>query len=271
MVEIGLAQCLTQFRSMLTKRPASHSSVFPENIFQILITDRKLDQSDLGSEFLRNTQSLKDVYPHANYRLYSDEEIQDFIKDSFPLDVLQAYRSLVPHAFKADLARYCFLYQHGGLYSDISYLHLRPISCKSETELVVFRDIPFEHPSWAVSNAIIYARPKSKILERAISEIVKHAHTEYHGLHPLEPTGPYLFGRVLAETENWQSVEFGDSHLINKDATGRANIVKIMPSGEIIAIRNKTANSSIEDLVSTGGNNYFKLWHRREVWRKGEV
>jgi mannosyltransferase OCH1-like enzyme len=237
----------------------------PRRLFQVLITDESSQALETTHALERNIESLKSTYPKAEYQLYGDRELIDFLAENYPEPVLQAYRALTPYAFKADLARYCLLFTYGGLYSDLSYLHLRPIEIGPRREMVVFRDIP-GHPSWAVSNAIIYAEARSPVMERAIGRVVEHFKARYYGYHSLEPTGPYMFGRILAETSDWTTIKFGDSSLLNIDRTGRPNIVKVMPTGEVIAIRNKTKNSQITDLVASGGNNYNTLWAERRIW-----
>lgn len=56
------------------------------------------------------------------YRFYTDEDIASFLEEHFPLSVKEAYDSLIPGAFKADLFRYCVLLIHGGLYADVDVL-----------------------------------------------------------------------------------------------------------------------------------------------------
>lgn len=234
----------------------------PERLFQILISEGAPSTSD---SLERNVASLKATYPQADYRLYGNEELLDFLAGEFSAPVLNAYRAMTPFAFKADLARYCLLFKFGGLYSDLSYMHVRPIEFDGRCQLIVFRDVP-GHPSWAVSNAIIYAEPESPVLHRAIERIVAHQQAGFYGCSPLDPTGPYMFGKVLAETEDWKTIRFGDSRLVSVDRTGRPNIIKLMPTGEVVAIRNKTVNGNITDLIASGGNDYNELWHGRRIW-----
>lgn len=239
--------------------------MFPRRLFQILITDGNSTDSNRTSVFEFNTGSFKTAYPEAEYRLYDDKEIVNFLTSHYPSSILYTYQALTAFAFKSDLARYCLLHTFGGMYSDLSYLHLRPLEVTPTCKTVVFRDIP-GHPSWAVSNAIIYSKPNNEILARAIARIVENHATRFYGHSPLEPTGPYMFGRVLAETENWKTIAFGDSRLINTDRGGKPDILKVSPSGEVIAVRNKSRNGHISDMVSTGGNNYIELWKNRRIW-----
>ena len=241
--------------------------MLPTRLFQVLITDGFASTTD---SLERNVASLKATYPQADYRLYGNEELLDFLADEFSEPVLNAYRAMTPFAFKADLARYCLLFKFGGLYSDLSYMHVRPIEFDGDCQLIVFRDVP-GHPSWAVSNAIIYAERESPVLQRAIERVAAHHQAGFYGYAPLDPTGPYMFGRVLAETEDWKTIRFGDSRLVSVDRTGRPNIIKLMPTGEMVAIRNKTVNGNITDLIASGGNDYNELWYGRRIWGEPTV
>lgn len=240
-------------------------AMLTNKIHQILISDHQAGAAPLSALLQRNIASLKDTYPEATYRLYENEELLDFIAGTYPAEVLQAYRALRPYAFKADLARYCLLFEHGGLYADLSYLHLRPVSFGKRTSLVVFRDIA-GHPSWAVSTSLLAAVPKHPVFARAIDRIVAHFRTGYYGASPLEPTGPHMLGRVVAETEDWRSIVFGDSRVPGTLADRAPNVIKLMPSGQVVAMRNKMQNARISDLVPGGGNDYNRLWRERSIW-----
>jgi mannosyltransferase OCH1-like enzyme len=242
----------------------------PQRLFQILITDINIESDKTTSVLDLNSNSLKSAYPEAEYRLYNDADIVDFLAKHYPKSVLHTYQTLTPFAFKSDLARYCLLHTFGGLYSDLSYLHLRPLEIKPACKAVVFRDIP-GHPSWAVSNAIIYSEANTEFLAKAITRIVENHASRFYGHSPLEPTGPYMFGRVLAGTDDWKTIAFGDSHLINTDSAGKPDILKIAPAGEMIALRNKSRNGQISDLVPAGGNNYIELWKSRRIWGETEA
>ena len=239
--------------------------VLPKHLFQVMIADGPPDRIERTDALNRNVESFRATYPASQYRCYFSEELVDFIFDHFGEPILQVYRALIPYAFKADLARYCLLFAHGGLYSDLAYLHSRSIDIEDVWKMVVFRDIA-GHPSWATSNAIIYSEAKNPVMERAIHRVAEHCRTGFYGQHPLDPTGPYMFGRILAETPDWNSILFGDSPLLNIDQTGRPNILKVMPTGEVVAIRNKTLNGRITDLIASGGNDYRQLWEERRIW-----
>ena len=234
-------------------------------IFQILITDGPVSEARFSSELKRNIASFKSVYPEAQYDLFDDDALRQFLSDAYPPEVLAAYEALTAYAFRADLARLCLLHSYGGIYSDLSYLHHRPMVLPDGKDMIVFRDIA-GHPSWATSNGLIHARKGAPQLERMIDRIVMHHKTLYYGDHPLEPTGPYMVGRVLCEGRDWGRVVFGDSRSLGIDQGGRNQIAKIMPGGEIVAIRNKDRDCSIDEMVKGHSNHYVKIWVNRRLW-----
>ena len=59
--------------------------------------------------------------PEFQHYIYDDGMCREFIKKNFNREVLHAYDSLEPDAFKADLWRYAILYINGGVYVDIKY------------------------------------------------------------------------------------------------------------------------------------------------------
>jgi hypothetical protein len=60
--------------------------------------------------------------PELSVHIYDNQECEQFLTQ-FPPEVLAAFQSLKPGAYKADLWRLCILYQFGGIYMDIK---LRP-------------------------------------------------------------------------------------------------------------------------------------------------
>jgi hypothetical protein len=236
-----------------------------QKLFQIAITAEPVRIEDWSSGFKMNVESFKNNYPDADYQLYQDADLTKFLSENFDSNVVETYHKLKPYAFKADLARYCLLYIYGGLYSDLSYLHISPILLHENTGMVLFRDIA-GHPSWAVSNAIIYSEPGRKELKHAIDMIVNHAAINFYGDSCLDVSGPYLFGRALAEVNNYQDIVFGDSRELTPNRAENRNIYKILPTGDLIAFRNKKEGGQIADYGVKGANNYAEMWNQRQVW-----
>lgn len=231
-----------------------------EKIFQIAISDCDLKLHNFSSRFKLNMDSFKMNYLHSNYHLYQDDEIKEFLFQHFNKDILEAYCKLKPYAFKADLARYCLLFEFGGVYSDLSYLHINPIVVNDKSGLVVFRDIVRGHPSWAVSNALIYADKGRKEIERVINVIVGNVRRNFYGESPLDISGPYCFGRVLSDFSNYREVTYGFSGEFSPNYRSFGNIYKSMPDKTVIALRNKNYGEQIVNHGIDGTNDYSSMW-----------
>ena len=239
-------------------------------IFQILIVDEACDAPEFTPQLNNHIASFRAAYPDAAYRMYEDHDIRRMIQASFGNRVLWAYDQMTPYAYKADLARYCVLFDSGGVYSDLSHRHFRPIEMPDSAGMVVFRDLS-QHPPWAVSNSLVAARPGRSELKQVIEQIIRHAETCYYGNTPLEPTGPYLFGRVLAQSTAWPSIQFGRSNWRSRFlrfGPKPVRVFKRLPNGVLVAEKVKSGNASIADFISggQGGNNYNQLWLRRQAW-----
>ena len=100
----------------------------------------------------------------------------------------------------------------------------------------------------------------------AIEKIIFHHKILFRGTNPLEPTGPYLLGKIVEKFSGDATVVIGQTVLINQDKLMRNNIVKLMPDGQLITVRNKGSNSSISEFLPDGGNDYTKMWHEGSVW-----
>ena len=66
--------------------------------------------------------------PGYTIQYFDDDQCRDFIAAHFNNEVLEVYDRLIPGAFKADLFRYCILYEKGGVYSDLTQQFKVPLN-----------------------------------------------------------------------------------------------------------------------------------------------
>jgi mannosyltransferase OCH1-like enzyme len=141
-----------------------------------------------------NILRLLETNPEFDYYLYSDEECAAFIADNFDKDVLAAFHTLKPGAYKSDLWRYCILYKLGGVYLDIKYYSTVPlISIIDETSTVFVKDLG----KYCVYNAFLISPPKNEIFRLCINNIVESCKNKLYRDNSLDITGPCLLGRIL--------------------------------------------------------------------------
>ena len=126
----------------------------PANIFQTWHSKK------LPPLMFKNILEIKQNNPNFNYYLYDDNDCRNFLKNHFPIKVLNAYDSLIPGAYKADLWRNCILFKMGGIYMDIKF---RPIN-----GFKLYNLLEKEHwvqdinPNY-IYNAVMVCKPNNKV------------------------------------------------------------------------------------------------------------
>ena len=206
--------------SLLTKSTASSSilslktenKTFPLKEFYEPIIPLHVYQTwwtkDLPPIMKYYNDMLKEQNPEFQFHLYDDNDCREFISQNFDSDVLYAFDSLKPGAYKADLWRYCVLYKNGGIYLDIKYYGINRFKLMVLTEKEHFSN------DWSpkskglninceqgVYNAIIVSLPGNEILKKCIDRIVLHVKNKFYGLNPLHPTGPFLLRDFFTNEE----------------------------------------------------------------------
>ncbi len=243
------------------------------HVHQIMLTDDAAENPRVPQFVAENAAELRALYPSAQYRLWNAHSLREFISEHFGSDVLQAFDQLRPHAYKADLARYCLLYVYGGLYVDLAIRSLKPLDIPHGIGLASFRDYDFISASWtAIACGIIWAVPGRREFRIAIDYIVENCRTRYYGSNPLYPTGPVLLGRALvaAMAEKQQRDDADDQWIgicraITPDAS-RKNITYISPDQTAVAFLAKDIGGDLSHMGVVGGNNYNLLWRKKIVY-----
>jgi hypothetical protein len=228
-------------------------------LFSIYITDSGAQGRELPRLVARNIESFRRVHPDMAHELHTDASIRDFIRDCYDRSVLDAYIRLRPYAYKADLARYCLLHQHGGVYADITYRFRRPWY-PDERRISVFRDLLNAGPPWSVANGVIASPPRHAALAKAIGMVCQNVRDRRYGSSPLSISGPELFGRALALSCEAADVIAGEAQLVGP--FGRHCLVH----DYVVAVKTKRGGTDVGRIGIVGGNNYNPMWTRREVY-----
>lgn len=156
---------------------------------------------------------LKKANPTFEYHLFDDAECRQFIKDNYDADVLKAYDTLLPGAFKADLWRYCILYDKGGVYVDIKFKCEPGFSFEdivSKRENLYIREYNYQGTglySHILYTGVIASKPKNPVFQKCIRQIVENCKNRYYGPEHTAPTGPYLFASK-SEPQEFESSEY---------------------------------------------------------------
>ena len=214
----------------------------------------------------------------ARCHLLGGVAIREFLSKSFGVEVLNAYDSLRPMAYKADLARYCLLYRYGGWYADISLKIVSPLleTLSSGSDLCFFRDYGEGLPSPRVNafdcqNSLFFAPASHVALEKSIVQVIQNVKKKYYGFNSTSPTGPTMFGGVLASFSGNLVRQIG-SFLPLTQSMKKKNLAYVLEDGEIVAWHKSAWHCSsprggdLSWIGVPGTNNYNEIWRKREVY-----
>mmetsp|Transcript_1235 Transcript_1235/g.2885 ORF Transcript_1235/g.2885 Transcript_1235/m.2885 type:complete len:744 (-) Transcript_1235:64-2295(-) len=140
---------------------------------------------DVTKEKYPNMSRLIESWKRSGweYRFYSDEAAAEYLSLHFPPEVREAYDSIIPGAFKADLFRYCALLIDGGVYADMDVL------LETNLDAAVPGDVgfmtPVDEPGMSVGhrmclwNGLIASAPGHPFLARVIENVVNNARNRF--------------------------------------------------------------------------------------------
>jgi mannosyltransferase OCH1-like enzyme len=168
--------------------------IIPLNLFLTWNTN------NMPSKMKKSVEFVKASNPEFNMYIYDDNECKNFLKKYFKQDIVDAFDSLIPGAYKADLWRYCILYKYGGVYQDIKF---QPVDNFKYIDMVdkeyFVRDI--KESGEGIYNALLICAPENPILGKCILQIVQNVENKYMGKSSLEPTGPLLMRKFFSQDE----------------------------------------------------------------------
>jgi mannosyltransferase OCH1-like enzyme len=207
--------------------------------------------------------NIKDVLaknPEFDYYLYSDEECRMFIEHNFPKDVVKAFDSLRPGAYKSDLWRYCILYVKGGVYMDIKLKPLIPLQNFIEAQPYVFvKDFvanqQYRECMW---NGFMIAPPGFDLFKYCIEEIVSTCKRKSYMRNGLDITGPCLLGRMVKKHQPYNFLNY-NMLAITSPKTFTWNTDIVMTIYKEYREEQKTFQKT---------EHYAKLWTLRKVYHE---
>ena len=205
----GIYNKLVTIQSTNFEIKDSYNSVIPLNIYLTWGTKK------LPIKMQENLDRMRIVNPEFNIQLFDDNDCRDFIQNNFPEDILIAFDTLNPGAYKADLWRLCILYINGGIYADIKLNcinNFKFIALTEKEHLVLDRPgIYWKEGEIGIYNALLVAKPKNILFLRCINKISENVKNKNYDFHCLYPTGPGLIGeeyiKMLRENESTMNIQ----------------------------------------------------------------
>lgn len=226
------------------------TSPIPKLFFQTFKTDT------FSEQFQRIPDSWKEKNPNYEYRFFKDSDCDAFMKANFDERTYNAYKKIIPGAYKADMWRYAVLYVHGGVYADLDTICLNPIDNFLTPEIEFMTVVDFNYNPYEgkhnLFNTWIASVPKHDILKNCIQHIVYNIENNVIPLSKLDFCGPGMLGR---HTNLYLQREEFDSFIGKEGPHSTVYLLKFEPNTEYvkdlkgnILFQNKNGNPLIQHL-----------------------
>jgi mannosyltransferase OCH1-like enzyme len=219
------------------------------------------NSKNIPKNMKNNIDYILNYNPEFDYYLYDDNECRNYIMDNFSEDVLDAFDTLIPGAYKADLWRCCILYKKGGVYMDIKLKPLVKLKNLLEFNNFYFvKDTPtMEICDYKIGvyNAFLVSYPYNIIFKLCIEEIVNNCKMKFYGLNSLAITGPCLLGNIFNKYYKEDYDSFIELYLNKKD-----NSIYNKNNIKIIGVYDEYRS----DQMKSGSLHYSLLWNQKNVF-----
>jgi mannosyltransferase OCH1-like enzyme len=209
--------------------------------------------------------SFVELNPEYTYIYYNNITARIFLRENFSEEINYCYDLLVPGAYKADLLRYCLLYNKGGCYFDCKQILRVPIKqfLNKNKTLVLCNDVIDR----ALLNAVIFSTKNNNIIEKTIKDCVYNIIHKL-GTSPLDVTGPIFFFKSIKKLINNDNIILQNNRPINdfNDFTNDYynNNITIKNNNKIIL--NRFYKGYYINYIDT--THYGKLYDNNEVYYK---
>ena len=236
---------------IITKKN-EYNSIIPLKIYQTWHT------KNLPPLMKSAVDNLKRRHPRFEHFLFDDNDCRSFIQSNFGAEVVNAFDSLIPGAYKADLWRYCVLYINGGIYLDIKYSNVGDFNLIQLTNAEYFvSDI--EQSGGGIYNAFMICKPGNAILKEAIRRVVENVKNEYYGDSLFLPTGPLLLKSCFSDEDFEKTKQNGLGLCRHNENTS------ICLNGEPILTTYDEYYK--QDVHKNGQPHYGQLWEDRKIYK----
>ena len=206
---------------------------------------------------------LIEMNPEFDHYLYSDDSSAKFIEENFDKEVVDAFHTLKPGAYKSDLWRYCILYKIGGVYLDIKFITLKPLLQIVKEHPIMFVNDILDNCKNSVLrrglyNAFIISPPNNEVFKYCIAEIVKNCNLRLYKSNTLHVSGPCLLREIVEK--HMRNYKPPYMNYDNK-ASGQS---MIRNEKEVVCIGYKDYRD--EQKFSQKTDHYSVLWEMKDIY-----
>lgn len=184
LVTVLLVAIVTVLFMMFTKRKECFETEIPKIIHQTAPSD----ESKWSPVWKECQQSWKDLHPDFEYRFWSDEDIDTYMKENYPDFYENVFTKYDMHIKRVDAVRYFILRDFGGIYADMDYMCKKRFFEELPGDKVSISEPPWTSgPGTTYENALMISPKGHPFWDVVINELPQRRDKTI-----FESTGPFL-------------------------------------------------------------------------------
>lgn len=177
-------------------------STFQTGIPKIIHQTAPSDKSKWPEIWYRCQESWRTHFPDYEYRMWTDEDLDNFMKDKYP-EYWPMYQKYPRKIQRIDAARYFILHEYGGIYADMDFECLRPFMHRvDETKVGVAESQHIEDNGEEFQNALMISPEKHPFWLEVFKDLKEHANDPADGGGPIWTTGPQVIVRTYKKNSH---------------------------------------------------------------------
>lgn len=247
--------------SILREYDELHPKVPVRKIHQIYISDNNVPP---GKHVADKMQRLRALYDDYQYTLYDGDMCRNEVRNLLGERGVKAYESLVAYAFKADLARYCILYQHGGLYFDSVICPERKLEVSDRPMMYLAPRSYWEGHGRIIENGVmLFPDTRHPFIRDAIINclvnIELRSYTSMLGI-----TGPHMLGSLYT-----YDIQLGQSAYLSPEQQAEYGTQKgAFFEDELHWLYKPVGTTITHTYGGKGTNSYEDLWIKGRIFKR---
>lgn len=164
---------------------------------------------EIPKKWLAFEQKVKTLNPNWEYRLWTDVDNDNFVKNEYP-DFYNIYNGFSRGIMKADVIRYLIMYKIGGVYLDLDYEVLQPFDFGNHTiVLPKNRSITYGDEQDELGNCIFASEPGHRFWADVIADLKSNPPITDNYSEVINATGPGLLTRIF-KANNYTDIYLPD-------------------------------------------------------------
>ncbi|MDA4846017.1 glycosyltransferase [Hoeflea poritis] len=174
---------------------------------------------NIPGEYSELVDSWKRLNPDWEYRLWTDEDLDELVGKHFP-EFLEQFRGYPNPVQRADAGRYMLLYIHGGVYADLDTRCNESFGLLADEERIVLAHEPVEHLydhcevrqlDHLLFNGTMVS-PKRHPFWLIVFEALKRCR---HSKDVMDSTGPVLLTQCVRQYDRPEQLSINSCQLFN--------------------------------------------------------